>query len=196
MPLLELEPFIHPEYLLDQSECLLDQSGEVEVGSVRWWVLHTRPRAEKTLARRFHDRGIPYFLPLHRREWRSNGRLLRSYLPLFAGYVFLYGDEQSRLTAFDTKLVAQVLPVEDQARLHADLRRIHQLITTGAPITPEDRLGPGDAVEVVKGPFAGLAGKVIRRGKQLRFVVDVQFLRRAVSVELESWMIQPAAAID
>ena len=51
-------------------------------------------------------------------------------------------------------------------------------------------------MEVVKGPFAGLAGKVLRRGKQLRFVVDVQFLRRAVSVELESWMIQPAASID
>ena len=60
-------------------------------------------------------------------------------------------------------------------------------------MTPEERLEPGDAVEIIKGPFDGLSGKVLRRGKQLRFVVEVQFLRQAVSVELESWMIQPAS---
>jgi transcription antitermination factor NusG len=187
MPLLELEPFIYPEHLLDQSD-------EVQVEAARWWVLHTRPRAEKTLARRFHERDVPYFLPLHQRQWRNNGRTLRSYLPLFPGYVFLHGDEQTRLIALETKLVAQVLPVEDQTRIHGDLRRIYQLITTGAPITPEDRLAPGDPVEIIKGPFAGLAGEVLRRGKQLRFVVEVEFLRQAVSVELESWMFQPAAS--
>ena len=184
MPLLELEPFIHPEHLLDQP-------ADVEIDAARWWVLHTRPRAEKTLARRFHDREVPYYLPLHQREWRSNGRLLRSYLPLFPGYVFLRGDDQARMVALETNLVANILPVRDQRQLHADLRRVHQLISAGAPVTPEDRLEPGDCVEIVKGPFAGLDGKVIRRGKRLHFVVEVQFLRRAVSMEIESWMIQP-----
>jgi hypothetical protein len=37
-----------------------------------------------------------------------------------------------------------------------------------------------------------MAGKILRRGKQLRFVVEVQLLQQGVSVELESWMIQPA----
>src|SRR5205807_8304193 len=132
-----------------------EQPEAVEVG--RWWVLHTRPRAEKTLARRFQGRGIPYFLPLYHREWRSNGRQFRSYLPLFPGYVFLHGDEFARLAALETNLVAQVLPVEDQHQLYADLRRVYKLLSTGAPVMPEDRLAPGDTVEVVKGPFTGLA---------------------------------------
>jgi transcription antitermination factor NusG len=183
MPLLSLEPFIHPEQVLDRPADA--------AGPERWWVLHTRPRAEKTLARRLLDRDVPFFLPLCQRQWRNQGRLFRSYLPLFPGYVFLHGDDQRRLAALETNLVAQVLPAEDQRQLHADLRRVHRLITAGAPITPEDRLEPGDPVEIVKGPFAGLEGMVLRRGKQLRFVVEVHLLRRAVSVEVENWMIQP-----
>jgi transcriptional antiterminator RfaH len=185
MPLLSLEPFIHPERVLDHP---------ADAAPGRWWVLHTRPRAEKTLARRLLDRDVPFFLPLYQRQWRNRGRQFRSYLPLFPGYVFLHGDDRQRLAALETNLVAQVLPAEDQSRLRADLRRVHQLITTGAPVTPEDRLEPGDPVAIVKGPFAGLEGTVLRRGKQLRFVVEVHLLRRAVSVEVESWMVEPRAA--
>src|SRR5947209_9381129 len=159
MPLLSLEPFIHPEQLLDQPAGV--------PGDDRWWVLHARPRAEKTLSRRLLDRDVPFFLPLYERHWRNRGRQFRSYLPLFPGYVFLHGDERLRTTALETNLVAQVLPVEDQRRLHADLLRVYRLISTGAPVTPEDRLGPGDPVEIIAGPFAGLEGKVLRRGTQL-----------------------------
>src|SRR5690349_8715637 len=185
MPLLSLEPFTPPERVLDHP---------ADAAPGRWWVLHTRPRAEKTLARRLLDRDVPFFLPLYLRQWRNRGRQFRSYLPLFPGYVFLHGDDRQRLAALETNLVAQVLPAEDQGRLRADLRRVHQVITTGAPVTSEDRLEPGDPVAIVKGPYAGLEGTVLRRGKQLRYVVEIHLLRRAVSVEVESWMVEPRAA--
>ena len=107
MPLLSLEPFIHPGQLLDQPD--------VPAGDGRWWVLHVRPRAEKSLSRRLLDRGTSFFLPLHERHWRNKGRQFRSYLPLFPGYIFLHGDERARVTALETNLVAQVLPVEDHS---------------------------------------------------------------------------------
>jgi transcription antitermination factor NusG len=186
MPLLSLEPFIYPEDLLSPS---------AEVGRVpgQWWVLHTRPRAEKVLARRFLDREVPFFLPLYQREWRNRGRLFRSHLPLFPSYIFLHGDHQLRLAALETNLVAHVLQVENQDQLQGDLARVYHLITTGAALTPEERLEPGSPVEIIKGPLTGLEGKVLRRGKHLKFFVEVQFLRRAVSVEVEGWMIQPLA---
>src|SRR5947209_5995875 len=123
MPLLALEPFLHPADLLDQPPA--DDLG-------RWWVLHTRPRAEKTLARRLHGREVRHFLPLYERHWKNNGRAYRSYLPLFPGYVFLHGDQATRVQALETNLVAQVLPVDDQQRLFGDLQRVHRLLTTGA----------------------------------------------------------------
>jgi transcription antitermination factor NusG len=182
MPLLELEPFISPENLFELSGDAANTS--------RWWVLHTRPRAEKSLARKLCDRDLSFYLPLHSREWRNRGRRFQSHLPLFPGYLFMYGDFQSRLTALETNLVAHAILVEDQEQLIADLGRVHQLLSTGAPVTPEDRLEPGDLVEVIRGPLTGLEGKLLRRGRNLKFVIEVQFLRRAVSAEVESWMIQ------
>jgi transcriptional antiterminator RfaH len=182
MPLLALEPFVFPDDLL-----LKPADG----GDARWWALHTRPRAEKTLARKLLDRTAPFFLPLYQREWRNRGRLFRSHLPLFPGYLFLYGDRDIRLSALETNLVVNVLPVEDQAQLHADLARVYHLITTGAALAPEDRMQPGARVRITNGALAGLEGKVIRRGKHLKFFVEVHFLQRAVSAEIESWMIEP-----
>jgi transcription antitermination factor NusG len=184
MPLLPLEPFVFPDDLLEQSATSTEPS-------VPWWVLHTRPRAEKSLARKLLRSTTPFFLPLCKRQWRHRGRLLRSYVPLFPGYVFLRADSHSVFRTLETNLVARVLPVPDQAQLHSDLSRVYCLIATDAPLTPEERLKPGALVEITSGPLVGLEGKVLRRGKQLKFIVEVQFLQSGVSVEIESWMIEP-----
>ncbi len=190
MPLLPLEPFVFPDDLLDQS----DQPAAAQEGSAPWWVLHTRPRAEKSLARRLLRATTPFFLPLCKRQWRHRGRLLCSYVPLFPGYVFLRADSQLVFKTLETNLVARVLPVPDQAQLHGDLARVYCLIASDAPLTPEERLKPGALVEITSGPLAGLDGKVLRRGKQLKFIVEVQFLQSGVSVEIESWMIEPKSS--
>ena len=184
MPLLPLEPFVFPDDLLTNPECNPDDQG-------RWWVLHSRPRAEKALARRLFSGNLSYFLPLYKRQWRNRGRFLCSHVPLFPGYVFLYGDSQARLQALTTNLLAGVLHVDDQPQLQADLVRVFRLMATGEPLGPEERLQPGTPVEIVSGPLAGLEGKVLRRGKNLRFSVEIEFLQRGVSVDIEGWMIQP-----
>jgi transcriptional antiterminator RfaH len=184
MPLLPLEPFVYPDELLNLPKAV-DESHD------RWWVLHTRPRAEKMLTRKLLKRDISFFLPLYKRQWRTRGRVLSSYLPLFPGYVFLKGDSQHVFHTLETNLVARVLTVTDQEQLHSDLVRVHRLIAAGSPLTSEARLQPGTPIEITRGPFTGLEGKVIRRGKLLRFIVEVQFLQQGVSVELESWMIEP-----
>src|SRR5205823_5560159 len=154
-------------------------------------VLHTRPRAEKSLARRLLHRAHSYFLPLYKRQWPSRGRLLCSHVPLFPGYLFLQGDSDVRTAALETNLVARVLSVEDQVQLQSDLERVYQLMSAGLPLTPEERLEPGSMVEIISGPLAGLQGKVLRRGKHLKLFVEVQFLQRAVSAEIDAWMVQP-----
>jgi transcriptional antiterminator RfaH len=183
MPLLPLEPFVYPEDLLSQPTLDLQNSA-------RWWVLHTRPRAEKSLTRRLLRRSVPFFLPLCNRQWRHRGRLFRSHVPLFPGYVFLQSDYQEAFKTLETNLVARILPVEDQNQLHGDLVRVHFLVASGAPLSPEERLQPGAIVEITSGPLAGLEGKILRRGKRLKFIVEVELLQRGVSVEIESWMIQ------
>ena len=187
MPLLSLETYVFPEDLLARPPA---ETGDAE----DWWVLHTRPRVEKCLARRFLDRQVSYFLPLYERQWRKRGRLFRSYLPLFPGYLFVHGGSQVRLAALETNLVARVLPVPDQGQLQADLQRVYRLVTSGQVLRPEQRLLPGSWVEIIGGPMQGLEGKVIRSAKGLKFFVEVEFLQRGVSVEIDSSMIQPSNA--
>lgn len=183
MPLLPLEPSLHPPDLFSRPF-------DPAAGPECWWVLHARPRAEKALARRFLKRDLTFFLPLHEKQTRKAGRLFRSYLPLFPGYLFLRGDNQARIHALETNQLVRVLPVDDQLQLHNDLARVHHLIVSGAPLTPEDKLQPGMRVAIVSGPLAGLEGKVLKRGKQYRFFVEVQMLQRGVSVEIDAAMIQ------
>jgi transcriptional antiterminator RfaH len=183
MPILPPEPFLWPEDLLAQRSLPADS---------RWWALHTKPRTEKSLARHLLRRKLAFFLPLAKKQWRKKGRRLTSSVPLFPGYIFLLGDNQSRLEALATHQVVKCLEVGDQAQLYEDLARIHQLMLSGIPMVSEKHLGPGSWVEIISGPLQGLEGRVLRRGKGLRFIVEVHFLQRGASVEIDADMIQPA----
>jgi transcriptional antiterminator RfaH len=190
MPLLPPEPFIYPDDLLtgDAADAAAGPSD-----LPRWWILHCKPRAEKALARRVLSRSVGFFLPQYLRQWRSRGRSFSSHLPLFPGYLFLHADEPARGMALETNLVASCLPVPDQAGLRADLGRVLRLMTLDLPLAPEEQLAPGDRVEIVAGPLAGLEGRLLRRGKGLRFTVEVRMLKQGVSVEVERWMFRPLA---
>src|SRR5262249_9435503 len=118
-------------------------------------------------------------------------RLFSSHLPLFPGYVFLHGAPDAPQTAFQTNQVARVIPVPDQDEFLSDLRRVFQLMRSGAPLTPQHRLEPGAWVEITSAPLAGMEGTILRRGTKLRFLVQVQFLQTGVSVEMDGCMFRP-----
>ena len=183
MPILPPEPYLYPDDLFSNPAPMVG-------GPVSWWVLHTRPRAEKSLSRNCLGRGISFFLPLCERHSRSRGRTLTAQVPLFPGYVFLLADEEARVEALTTNLVVNCLRVADQSELHRDLTSVHRLMQAEIPVAPEERLPPGTLVQIVAGPLAGLQGKVVKKGKQFRFVVEVHFLHRGARVDIEGWMLE------
>ncbi|SRR6266852_4646036 len=183
MPRLPLEPSLFPADLFCKPAVATERPSE-------WWVLYTRAHAEKALARHFFRRQIAFFLPLYQKDVRVAGRWRRSYLPIFPGYIFLCGGAEHRLAALETNLVSRSIPVPDQERLWLDLANVFRVIATGVPLIPEPRLEPGTLVEVTSGAMAGFQGKVLRRGRQLRLVIEVQLLQQAVSVEIDNHMLR------
>ena len=159
-----------------------------------WYVLHTKPRCEKSLARELFRQQIAHFLPTYTTRKRQNGRMQTAYLPLFTSYLFLKGTTQGRQKAFETNYVANAIPVHDQRRLQLDLERVHRLMSSDVPLGPEAKLIPGTPVSIIHGPLAGLEGKVIQRGNKLTFFIEVEMLGQGVSVEIENWMIEANAA--
>jgi transcriptional antiterminator RfaH len=154
--------------------------------------MHVKPRSEKALARRCFSRQASFFLPQCRQQRREGaGRSKDAFLPLFPGYLFLFGDERNRIIALETNLVVNVLPVANQVQLFEDLKRINTVLEAGLAMTPEQRLQPGSEVTIVAGPLSGMQGTVIRHKNKISLILKVAFLQQGASVELENWMVEP-----
>ena len=134
---------------------------------------------------------IPFYGPMIKRRSQSpGGRSRVSYVPLFPGYVFLHGSEEHRYRSLTTNCVSRCLEVGNGLELARDLRQIHQLITSDAPLTPEARLEPGMRIRVRSGSLAGLEGVVIKRRGAQRLLVIVHFLQQGASVQLEDYQVE------
>src|SRR5687768_1996863 len=103
MPILPPEPAQFPPGLFTEREAF-------QAADRQWWVLHVRPRQEKSLARGLCEKELAFYLPLTRRRFRLRGRVLTSLLPLFGGYVFLLANRDERLAALSGRRVVQTLP--------------------------------------------------------------------------------------
>jgi transcription antitermination factor NusG len=183
MPMLPPEPNQYPENLFT--------AAPEAFGSRVWWVLHTKPRQEKSLARHLLQAAIPFYLPVVARRSVIRGRVFLSHVPLFSSYLFLLGEREDRLAALATKRVVQTLEVPEQEGLWRDLRQVSRLIASGAPITPEERLQPGALVEIKSGPLAGLRGQILQVRSGRKFVVQVDFIQKGASVLLDDFNLVP-----
>jgi transcriptional antiterminator RfaH len=187
MPIIEAEVSIFPPDLLSHKPT------ESPPADRQWWVMHTRSRQEKCLARELLSRGIAFYLPLVAKRLAIRGTVVRSYLPLFASYVFVFCTPDERLAAVTSKRVASVLDVEDQVQLKASLHEVSRLIAAGAPLTTEARVQPNQRVRVKAGPLQGLEGIVDRRRNETRLVVWIKMLQQGVSVEVDDCFVEPVA---
>lgn len=182
MPILDAEIQCYPANLLESEDAATQER--------RWWVVRTRTRQEKSLARDLVDREIPFYLPQIHKTSVVRGRRRTSFLPLFSGYLFMFGDEQERYRGMTTNRVAQVLPVNEQQELREDLLQIFRLIQAKAPLTMESRLKPGDRVRVKSGPFAGVEGTVVSRCRRSRIIVAVRLIQQGVSLEVDDFQLE------
>ena len=174
MPLLKREVELSPSGIFELPEA-----------AHPWWVAHTRSRQEKALARYLLPLDVPFYVPQHENQLLRGERRRRSYLPLFPGYVFFRGSLSERQSALQSRLIVQILEVEDQGLLQRELHELYALQQSGATLIPFEELNPGDAVRVTEGPFEGYSGVVIRGQARLRLLVSITMLRKTVAVEFD-----------
>lgn len=185
MPILKRETDIFPPDLLSNSQLLADEQRS-------WWCIYTMARREKDLMRKLASLSIPFYAPVIPKRYRSNaGRLRTSYIPLFPNYVFMLGCQQQRYQAMQTNAISKYSVVEERDRLVNDLRQIHDLIQAEIPLTPESQLEAGNPCRIKTGPFQGYEGIVVRRDGKTKFLISVQFLEQAVSMEIDEGLLEP-----
>ena len=155
-----------------------------------WWVAHTKSRNEKALAWQMLRGGISYFLPMTEKVSSRNGRKLRSFLPLFTGYVFFCASDDQRIEVLQTNRVANLIEVPDQERLVSDLMPIELALRHGENPQPHKYIKAGQKCRVIAGVLMGTEGIAIEDSKQWKLVLQVDMLGQATSVEISADMIE------
>jgi transcriptional antiterminator RfaH len=182
MPILAAEPSLFPENLLDELPVDTDR---------QWWAVYTRSRQEKSLARQLLAMEVPYYLPLVPKASLIRGRRVKSLLPLFSSYLFMYATDAERIESLSTQRVAHLFRAPDAGRLTRDLANVRSLIAAGAPLTVESRLEAGQRVRVKNGSLMGIEGTVVARRGEDRLVVAVEFLQQGVSILISDFQVEP-----
>lgn len=184
MTILAPETSIFPHGLLDGEVTSADSDR-------RWWAVYSKSRQEKAIARHLVGMEVPFYLPLVQKTSMIRGRRVKSLLPLFTSYLFIYADEAERVKTLSTNRVVQMFAATDVVEMTRDLKNIQTLIDCGAPLTVESNLQPGQRVRVKTGSLRGIEGVITARRGEDRLLVSVKFLQQGVSILIQDFQVEP-----
>lgn len=156
-----------------------------------WMVLHTKSRQEKSLRRQLAAADRHVYLPLVERVTLVRRRKVRTEVPLFPGYVFLFGEREDGYAAVATKRVCQVITVPDQDRFVRELDQIVRALSAGAELDLYPFVAVGRRCRIMTGPLAGLEGTVVERKRLARVVLHVDILGQGAAVEVDADFLEP-----
>lgn len=158
-----------------------------------WYAGYTSSRHEKSVAAQLSLRAVEHFLPLYETMHRwKNGRH-RVQLPLFPGYIFVRIPLVERLRVLEVagfvRLVAfqgTPLPLPE-----SDIEIMRRALRGGLAAEPHPYLVEGTRVEICGGPLRGMRGTLLRRHSQLRVVVTIDLIQRAMIADVDARDVVP-----
>jgi transcription antitermination factor NusG len=160
-----------------------------------WFALYTRSRFEKKLMSELSERSVEVFLPMREILSRWKDRKKRIWLPLFPGYIFVHHVDTPanryrvlsvpgavRFVGFN----ARAVPIpQDQ------IDGVRRFLESNLAVDPYPYIKIGRRVEVIAGPLTGIQGKLVQKKGRFRFVIQVDLIRQAISVEIDASDVRP-----
>ena len=180
--------------------------GEGELDAeARWFAVWTRSRQEKTAAAMLDSLGVAHFLPLksESRQWSDRRQTVR--VPLFSGYLFVRMNllVDNKLSVLQVPGVAGFvgnsqgpLPIPDR-----QVEAVRAVVERGAgctvhPLLESHSLEAGSLVRVVRGPLAGVEGRLVRFNSASRLVVSIELIHRSLAVSVASEDVEPVNPLN
>lgn len=154
--------------------------------ALRWYAVRTRSRHEKRVRDRLVQGALETFLPLYERWSQWKDRKQRVEFPLFPGYCFARFEPPDRIRVLNIPGVASLVGFDGRPEPVADdeIEAIRRLVASRYRYDPHPYLTEGTEVEVVRGPLAGLRGRLLRKDRSARLVLAVSLIRQAAVVEI------------
>jgi transcription termination/antitermination protein NusG len=156
----------------------------------QWYAVYTRSRHEKQVEAMLRRQSLETYLPLQRTWSRRRDRRTTVHVPALPGYLFvrcvLYGDVRSQIK----KTPGVIRVVENAGRAcvipAAEIDSLRVVLNRSFDIDAHPYFRIGDRVQVMRGPFMGAQGFLVRvAAGRHRLVVAVELVNRSVSVEID-----------
>src|SRR5262249_31840478 len=151
-----------------------------------WFVVHTRPRCEKKLVQYCEEKEIATTLPCYRAVHKYRGKTVVFLKPLFPGYVFLQMATTDRQKVYQSKYVANLLEVFEQAQFAHQLADILRALDTGLEVRLAPRIGEGNWVRIKTGPLRGQEGWVEKRYGLTTVLLRLDFIGQSAAVKVQA----------
>lgn len=152
-----------------------------------WYAAYTCPHHEKRVADQLAGRSVEHFLPTYQsvRRWKDRKKVLK--LPLFPGYIFVRMDLKDRLRILEVPGVVRLISFNGlpTALQDDEIDTLREGLAQTCAIRPYPYIVAGRHVLIVRGPFQGLEGVLIRQKKNLRVVLSLDLIRRSVLVDVD-----------
>jgi len=154
----------------------------------RWFAVWTRSRQEKAAAALLQSFGVQHFLPLKSEPRLWSDRKQTVSVPLFSGYLFvrMNPNHDSRLQVLKTPGIAGFvgngtgpLPIPDH-----EIEDIRTVIAGQVEYTVMPTLEQGDRVRVVRGPLAGVQGRLLQSNSTSRLMISIEMIYKSIAVSL------------
>jgi transcription antitermination factor NusG len=155
--------------------------------SVSWFVVYTKPQAEKKFSERLQNAGYEVYLPLQEelRQWSDRKKKIQK--PLISSVVFVCCESKDLLGIYNVVGFSRILrylgkPAVVQPQ---EIRNLQILLQqASAPELLAQQLAPGVAIEVLRGPFKGIIGTAVQVLNTLRIKIEIRHLGVAFGVNV------------
>lgn len=174
----------------DNPDILYPPTAAITELAGKWWVAHTKPRAEKAFAHDLADLNVAYFLPMIERTTFSGGRKRRGMLALFPSYVFINHVPHDVSDLRRNKHLVNLIAVPDQVMLVEELSGIHTLLAANVPLAHYPSIAAGTRVRIARGPFKDLLGTVVSAHGKTQFVLQVSLLGCGAAMEVDADLLE------
>jgi transcription termination/antitermination protein NusG len=185
---------IKSDEFLDVTENI-EQPNENALIKPAWYALYTRSRFEKKMLSELSDRKVEVFLPMREIISRWKDRKKRIWIPLFAGYIFVnhIDTPENRYRILNIPGAVRFVGHEGRAEQIPEdqILSVRRFLEASISMDSYPYMQVGTRVEVIAGPLKGIRGVLVEKRGKFRFVLQVDLIRQAVSVEIDASDVRP-----
>lgn len=177
--------------------CPTEVGATTAVPRLAWYAVYTRSRHEKQVNAFLRQQSLETYLPLVTTQSRRQDRRQEIQIPALPGYLFVRCVLLPEVRATIKRNSSVIRLVEHAGRPaiipEEQIVSLRILLENAAAPMLHPTLQLGDRVRVVRGPFKGAIGRLVRVAPgRCKLVVVIDFIDRAVSVEIDPDAVEKA----